>query len=261
MEFIVVGLVALAVSIASLFSGFGLGTVLMPAFALFFPLPVAIAATAVVHLANNIFKVALVGRHADWKVVVRFALPAAIAAIAGAWLLVWLSWLPVPTSYHVEDRVFQVTIVKTAVGILIIGFALFELVPGLKRLSFDSRLLPVGGIISGLLGGFSGNQGALRSAFLIKSGLNPKAFIGTTTVSAVVVDLVRVPIYGASFYFKDGIHISADLLWLVLTAIIFAFLGSFIGSRLMGKIEIRMLQNIVGAMLILVGLGLITGLI
>lgn len=36
----------------------------MPAFARFSPLPVAVAATAVVHLANNIFKVFLVGRKA-----------------------------------------------------------------------------------------------------------------------------------------------------------------------------------------------------
>jgi hypothetical protein len=39
--------VAVLVSGVTLFSGFGLGTVLMPAFALFFPVPVAIAATAI----------------------------------------------------------------------------------------------------------------------------------------------------------------------------------------------------------------------
>ena len=38
----------------------------MPAFALFFPVPIAIAATALIHLANNLFKVYLVGRDADW---------------------------------------------------------------------------------------------------------------------------------------------------------------------------------------------------
>jgi hypothetical protein len=32
----------------------------MPAFALFLPVPVAVAATAVVHLANNLFKLVLV---------------------------------------------------------------------------------------------------------------------------------------------------------------------------------------------------------
>ena len=41
--------------------------------------PVAVAATAVVHLANNLFKLVLVGWKAGWTVVVRFALPAAAA--------------------------------------------------------------------------------------------------------------------------------------------------------------------------------------
>jgi uncharacterized membrane protein YfcA len=84
MEYVVVCSVTLVVSATTLFSGFGLGTVLMPAFALFFPVQVAIAATAVVHLANNIFTTLLVGKKADWEAVVKFALPGALAAVAGA---------------------------------------------------------------------------------------------------------------------------------------------------------------------------------
>ena len=62
MMYVIVCLVALGASFLTLFSGFGLSTLLMPAFALFFPLEAAIAMTAVVHLANNVFKLALVGR-------------------------------------------------------------------------------------------------------------------------------------------------------------------------------------------------------
>lgn len=58
MEYVVIPFTALFVSSLTLFSGFGRGTVLMPAFAIFFPVPVAVAATAVVHVANNVFKVA-----------------------------------------------------------------------------------------------------------------------------------------------------------------------------------------------------------
>jgi len=46
MEYLAVSAVAVLISALTLFSGFGLGTVLMPAFALFFPVPVAVAATA-----------------------------------------------------------------------------------------------------------------------------------------------------------------------------------------------------------------------
>jgi uncharacterized membrane protein YfcA len=83
----IVCLTSLVVAGLALFSGFGLGTLLMPAFALFFPVEVAVAATAVVHLANNLFKVGLIGKWADWSVAARFAVPAAIAAVFGALLL------------------------------------------------------------------------------------------------------------------------------------------------------------------------------
>jgi hypothetical protein len=40
----------------TLFSGFGLGTLLLPVMVLFFPIDLAIALTAVVHALNNLFK-------------------------------------------------------------------------------------------------------------------------------------------------------------------------------------------------------------
>ena len=80
MEYFIVCLAALIVAGLTLFSGFGLGTLLMPVFALFFPLEVAIAATAVVHLANNLFKLGLMGKYADRRVVALFAIPGAILA-------------------------------------------------------------------------------------------------------------------------------------------------------------------------------------
>src|SRR4030042_2489695 len=232
MEYIIISLTALIVSSLTLFSGFGLGTVLMPAFALFFPIPVAIAATAVVHLANNIFKVILVGRNADWGVFLRFALTAALAAILGAWLLGQLSFIPSVTSYQIGERTFELTLVKLVIGVLIIGFALFDLIPKLQKLAFDRKYLLLGGILSGFFGGLSGNQGAMRSAFLIKSGMDTKSFVGTNGVCAFLVDLVRLLVYSAIFYTANFAAISGDISRLVLLGIVFAFIGSFVGSRL-----------------------------
>jgi len=48
-DYALIAITALVISGLTLFSGFGLGTVLMPAFAVLFPVPTAIAATAVVH--------------------------------------------------------------------------------------------------------------------------------------------------------------------------------------------------------------------
>ncbi|MCL5997108.1 MAG: sulfite exporter TauE/SafE family protein [Chloroflexi bacterium] len=259
MEYLVVCLVAVTVSALTLFSGFGLGTVLMPAFALFFPVPIAVAATAVVHLANNIFKVVLVGQKADWGVVARFAIPGAIAAVLGAMLLNLFANIPPLSVYTIGGQEHQVTAVKLVIGLVIIGFAFFELLPGLSRLSFERKYLPMGGALSGFFGGLSGNQGALRSAFLIKTGLGKEAFVGTGTVSAVIVDLARLLVYGFTFY-TAPFAVIGEVWGLVLAATLAAFLGAFIGTRLVKKVTLRAIQITVGVMLVAVGFGMTTGL-
>jgi hypothetical protein len=160
LDYALIAATAFAISGLTLFSGFGLGTVLMPAFALFFPVPVAIAATAVVHLANNLFKLALVGRQADWSVVARFSLPAAGAAILGASALVMFAGLPVLATYEFLGREHEVTVLNIVIGVLIVAFALLELSPAFAALAFPPRYLVLGGLISGFFGGLSGNQGA-----------------------------------------------------------------------------------------------------
>lgn len=260
MQYIVICLVALFVSALTLFSGFALGTVLMPAFALFFPVLVAIAATAVVHLANNLFKVTLVGRKADWSVVVKFALPGAATAMVGAALLNVFAGLPPVSSYQLGGKTHDITIVKLAIGVLIVGFAFLDLLPRFNNLAFDRKYLLVGGILSGFFGGLSGIQGALRSAFLIKVGLEKESFIGTSTVSAVIVDVTRLLVYGLSFYMTKFARVASGMAGLILAAILAAFLGSFIGTRLMKKVTLRTIQIIVGVMPIVVGTGMASGL-
>jgi uncharacterized membrane protein YfcA len=261
LSYVIICIVAIIVSALTLFSGFGLGTLLMPAFALFFPLPIAIAATAVVHLANNIFKAILVGKKADWHAVLRFALPGAAAAILGAWILTLVSGIPTLFIYSIGSSKYEIDIIKLVIGFLIIVFAFLDLIPRMEKLSFDRKYLPLGGAISGFFGGLSGIQGALRSAFLIKAGLDKDAFIGTGTVSAVIVDIARLLVYGVSFYTLKFTAIPKDTYGLIAAAIIAAFAGSFIGARLVKKVTLRAIQIIVGIMLLLVGIGMISGLI
>jgi hypothetical protein len=88
---------------------------LMPAFALFFPLPVAVAATAVVHLANNLFKLALIGGHANREVIVRFGLPGVAAALVGAAALGLFAVVPPLAAYSFGGQEHQVTGVKPVI--------------------------------------------------------------------------------------------------------------------------------------------------
>jgi len=131
-QYVVLCLAALIVSGLTLFSGFGLGTLLMPAFAMFFPIEIAVAMTAVVHLANNLFKLGLLWRQADIKVAVRFIIPGATMAVAGAYILTKLGDLPVLASYTMCGRSFEIVAIKLVIGGLVFLFALLELLPALE---------------------------------------------------------------------------------------------------------------------------------
>jgi len=260
MDLIAIGLVALLASGLTLFSGFGLGTLLTPVFALFFPVPVAVAATAVVHLANNLFKLALLARLAHWPVVLRFGLPAALAAVLGALLLGYVAALPAWLEYTLGGRTFAVTPVKAVVGVLIALFALVELSPAAARLQFKPRWLPLGGLLSGFFGGLSGNQGALRAAFLIKAGLGKEGFVATSAVCAVVIDAVRLIVYGGALFVAE-LDRAEGLAVPVLVACLSAFTGAWIGRRLLDKVTLRAVQWSVAAMMLVIGMGLAAGLV
>jgi uncharacterized membrane protein YfcA len=261
-NFLIVGLAAFFAAGLTLYSGFGLGTLMLPVFALFIPVEMAVVATALVHGANNLFKVSLLGRHADREVVLKFGLTAIFAAILGALTLGWLARLSASMSIEVnEEVVSQVTPLKLMIGFLMIGFALFELLPRFRKLEFDRRYLPLGGLLSGFFGGLSGHQGALRSAFLAKSGLTTERFVGSNAVIGFLVDLTRISVYLALFV-AAGQHLDDFAGWpLVITGSLAAFCGVMIGKRYIHKVTMKSIQTVVGVLLFGVGLALIAGII
>ncbi len=257
MELLIVGAAAFFIAWLTLFSGFGLGTILMPVLAVFFPVSVAIALTAVVHLLNNIFKFFLLGKFSDWAVVFRFGFPAMVAAWFGAWILVKLGTIAPFVTYQIGEKHFSITFLKVLVALIMVAFALLELLPRFKKLNFERKYLSLGGILSGFLGGLSGNQGALRSAFLINAGLNKEAFLGTGIVIACLVDISRLVVYGQHW---QVLNWRGGGLTLVVTTVS-AFMGSFLGNQLAKKTTIHFVQLAVAVMLFviagLLGVGII----
>lgn len=257
MEIIVICIVALLASALTLFSGFGLGTLLMPVVAIFFPIELAIAMTAIVHLANNLFKIGLLGRKANTSVLIRFGVPAVMAALVGAIVLSWLGELKPVFEYSTFGHNLQLSPLKLVIGLLIIAFVALELSPSLSKMTLERKWLPVGGLVSGFFGGLSGHQGAFRSIFLLKAGLDKEAFVATGVVLAVMVDLSRLAIY--------GIEISANgnsVDWpLVISASVAAFVGAYFGSKALKKVTIRSVQIVVSVLLVMVATGLIAGVL
>jgi hypothetical protein len=138
-----------------------------------------------------------------------------------------------------------------------IFFALMEMVPRLKNIQFAKQYLSFGGLLSGFFGGLSGHQGALRSAFLVKSGLSKEAFVATGVFIACMVDLTRLPVYFARFSTERLVE-----QWpLLLLATLSAFAGAYLGTRYLKKTTMAVVQSITAVMIIgiavLLGAGVI----
>lgn len=249
---------ALAASALSFFSGFGLGTVLLPAFALALPIEAAVAATAVVHWTNNAWKSWLVRQSTAWDIVLRFGIPALVAALVGAGLLLVLPSGPL-WSYDLGGE-RSVTWTGLVVGLLITGFAAFDLVPALRSLEVGRRYLVPGGAASGFFGGLSGHQGALRSSFLSKLGMTPRAFIATGAACALLVDTSRLAVYGVG-YGNGLVQLGTMDLAVLALAVAMASLGTILASRWVAKTTVSGLRILVGVLLLIVGPAIAAGLV
>ena len=257
MDVVIIAIVTFSAAVLTFFSGFGLGTILTPVMLIFFPVEVAIAFTGIVHFSNNIFKLFIISRNIDKEVLIKFGGPAIVASFIGSYLLFNINGDKVLYSVNMLGELRSVTFIKFLVSILLIIFSLIDLIPFFRNLNFHKKILPLGGFLSGFFGGLSGNQGALRSSFLIKMNLDKKVFISTTVIISTMVDFARIGVYSSNLlaidiskYFNLGIF-----------SIFSAILGSIIGNKLLKKITIEIIRTIVAFLIISLATFLLTGMI
>jgi len=258
MEYIIIALTAFGASLLTFFAGFGLGTIMLPVFALFFPIEVAVSLTAIVHLLNNLFKIGLVGKHINKEILVRFGVLAILGAFAGAWLLTKLAGMQFSIyEYEWLGRQFSISPLALTIGLLMCGFAVLEYFSLLKEWKLPAYALYLGGLLSGFFGGLSGHQGALRSAFLVKVNLSKEAFIATGVAVACLVDVIRLSIYSSKFALNNW----ANDWPILLVAVLAAFGGAYLGKKLLQKTKVEKLYKFVAFMLMAFGLLMASGLI
>lgn len=247
---------AFLASILTFFTGFGLGTVLLAVFVLIFPVNFAIAATAVVHLANNVFKLFLVGKFARKDILLRFGIAALLAACLGAYLLTQIESQKISMAYDLLDRHFKTTPVRIVIGFLMAFFALIDLLGISEKWVIEPKWMPLGGILSGFFGGLSGNQGAFRTMFLLKAGLSKEELIGTGAAIGLLVDIGRLVIYWSQINGPD-LPMQAPLL---LAATASAIAGTVIGNKLLKKMSLKKIEIAASVLLLAIAAGLATGL-
>lgn len=254
MEYLLIAISALLISWIAFYSGFGLGTILMPVIAIFFPIPIAISLTAMIHFFHSVFKTAIFWKSIHWKVAVHFGGMALIVAIFGALLLSKLSRLQPLTTYSFYAIQGKISLLALLLGAIFISLATLSLFPN-QILRIKNLFL--GGAISGFFGGLSGNQGAFRSIFIFNLGLDKRAFLGTSAIISSAVDIARLVIYSISFQslFKE---INP---FLMTAAIGGAFGGICLGTFFLQKITVEFIQKLIVFLLYFFGALFILGIL
>ncbi len=248
--------VSFAASLLTFYSGFGLGTLLLPVFALNFPVEQAILMTAIVHFSNGVFKLWMMRNHIDIILFMRFGVAATLGALLGAFSLAFINSVSINYPLSLGPWTGSITLVNVIIGLLIIVFGLLEFVEfGKKPWGIGSMTL--GGLLSGFFGGLSGHQGALRSAFMIRYPLSKEVFIGTGVAIACLVDVTRLAVYIPDIVRGD----LSPSFYLIGISILAAISGAWVGNRYLKKLNILSIKRVTAICIVIMGIAILLGLI
>ena len=234
--FAAVAIVSVVAGATASVVGFGIGSLLTPLLSVRFGTDVAVALVAIPHAAGGLLRGWRLRRAIDRAVVLRFGLLSAAGGLAGALLHGWLGG---PTLTRTLGALLVLTSVAGLTG-------------------FTSRWHPHGAVVwilggvSGFFGGVVGNQGGLRAAALSAFGLAPVAFVATSTVTGVLVDVARTPIY----VWRMSGELAVLFPWVIaLTAGV--VVGTLAGERLLFGLAPERYRAIVSAAIGIVGFWLL----
>ena len=225
----------LAGAVASV-AGFGIGSILTPLLTLSAPAKVAVAAVAIPHAVATAYRLWLVRRFVDLKLLRSFGAASAAGGLVGA----------------VVQRVFASRWLEVVLACLLIFVGVSAFFGYVKRMRFSGWAAWVAGGVSGLLGGLVGNQGGLRAGAMTGLGVERDAFVATATATGLIVDSARLPVYFAGFFHE------LLRLWPTIAAMTLAVvLGTIAGAGVLRKIPQAVFERVVSLLLVALGIWLI----
>lgn len=217
-------------------AGFGIGSLLTPLLAATFGTATAVAAVAIPHAAATALRCWRLRANIDWSVVRGFGLLSAAGGLVGALLYTRFS----------NDAL------TLTLGLLLLSTALATLVDLPSRVRVTRIVVGVLGLLSGLFGGLAGNQGGLRAAAMLSLSLSPVRYVATATATAMLVDIVRTPIY---VWRAGGVLTTLVLPLSVATAGV--LIGTVLGERILLGLSIRQFRYAIAVLIGLLGLWLV----
>ena len=229
--------VAVLAGATAAIAGFGIGSLLTPLLAARVGTGLAVAAVAIPHAVASALRAWRLRSAIDWTVLRGFGVLSALGGLVGGLLYARLGNRPL----------------TAVLGVLLIATAVAGITGWTSRWRSGGWRAQLLGALSGLFGGVVGNQGGLRAAALLTFGLAPAAFVATSTVTGLMVDAARTPIYlvraGASL---PGVR---DL---VIAATAGVVTGTLLGERLLFGLSPDRFRKVIAVLIGLLGVLLLS---
>jgi uncharacterized membrane protein YfcA len=217
-------------------AGFGIGSLLTPLLAARFDTGTAVAAVAIPHAAATALRCWRLRHSVDWTVLRRFGLLSAAGSLAGALLYTRLSNASL----------------TLALAVLLLATSAATLGDLPSKLRLTGPIAGLLGLLSGVFGGLAGNQGGLRAAAMMSFSLSPVPYVATATATAMIVDLVRTPIYawraGGELYMLGAP---------ITVGVVGVLVGTIAGERILFGLGPRQFRRAIAALVGLLGIWLL----
>jgi uncharacterized protein len=222
----------LAAGVIAAISGFGIGSLLTPVFALQVDTKTAVAAVSLPHFVGTAFRLWLLRSRIHRGLLLGFGLTSAAGGLAGALL-------------HSQASSPMLAIVF---GSLLIFAGGSELTGLAGRWRLHGWVAWAAGALSGFFGGLVGNQGGIRSAAMLGFDVPRDQFVATATATALLVDVARVPVY-----LTVERETIATVWPLLLIATVGVIGGTALGRWFLNRVPEHHFRRVVGATVILLG--------
>jgi uncharacterized protein len=225
-------IIAFLSEILGVIAGFGSSTVFLPLALFFVDFKTALILVAISHIFGNLGRINFFRHGLDKKMLISFGIPSVIFSFVGASIVNVLS----------QDTL------KIILGFfLIIVSILFLIKPELK-FPPNIKTITSGGGISGFITGLVGTGGAIRATFLMGFNLEKTKYIATAASIALATDAIRIPSYLSQGFLLDQYIYYIPILFAT------AIGGSFIGKKIVGRINQNIFKKIVLIAIIIVSL-------
>ncbi|MBI1227905.1 MAG: TSUP family transporter [Bacteroidetes bacterium] len=225
-------ILALIAEILGTVGGFGSSLFFVPIAGYFLDFHAVLGITGLFHVFSNLTKIGFFRKGFDKQLTIKIGIPAVLFVVLGAYL----------------SKFFDSKILEIALAIFLISLSLIFLIIKDLKVNPTTTNSIGGGVISGLLAGILGTGGAIRGITLTAFSLPKEAFIATSAVIDLGIDISRSVVYISNGY------VQVKDLYLIPLLLLVSILGIYLGKKILVHISDLQFKLIVLLLILLTGL-------